>query len=67
MFDPNTEEAIASVGGGDGSEIIIETKAKGYSLNGRCIRYAKVIVGSGGNGRRLIALVYFHRGRAALR
>ena len=48
VFDPNTEEAIASVGGGDGSEIIIETKAKGYSLNGRCIRYAKVIVGSGG-------------------
>ena len=49
-FDPNTEEAIASVGGGDGSEVIIETKAKGYSLNGRCIRYAKVIIGSSGAG-----------------
>ena len=46
-FDPDTQEAIAMVPAADDSQkaMVIDTPTKGYTINDKVLRHAKVVVG----------------------
>lgn len=47
MFDPDTAEAVAQIPAPDESQkgLVLDVIQKGYSIDGKVIRYAKVVVG----------------------
>lgn len=47
MFDPDTAEAVAQIPAPDESQkgLVLDVIQKGYAIDGKVIRYAKVVVG----------------------
>jgi molecular chaperone GrpE len=46
-FDPEVHEATAVVAGGHGPLVVAQELRRGYTLKGRLLRPAMVVVGSG--------------------
>lgn len=46
-FDPSLHEAVASVESDSASEVVVDEVERGYTLNGRIIRPARVVVSKG--------------------